>query len=899
MFRVITVNVRGLANEEKRRSIFNYHRQNADILILQETHSSKECETVWQNEWGSKILFSHGTTAARGVAVCISKAFTSLISRTYTENDGRLVIFDIEENNEFVSIVAIYAPNRDTPEFFRGVRELMRDRREHKIIIGDFNLVLNVELDRENTYNNNNNSKEEVEYIMEEFCLRDLWRLRNEEKREFSWKKKGSYPSKASRIDLALVSGGLDQNVLLIQYLSSIMTDHRAIYMVVDLKLYERGGGYWKFNNTLLKEKKFIQKINMEIDNTINSCQQKTAMKTWEILKKRIKRVTVEYSRMKVKEDNIIISCLSEKVNEYEANLPLTKEEDELLEKTKVELEEKILEKTRGVMFRSKVKWYEEGERNTKYFYSLEKAKYNAKTCYKIIDDKQRELSVPQEILHEQKRFYEELYSVDSYVNFTMSKEQELFVPNEVKENQEIQITIEDLEKAIKTMNNNKTPGKDGLPIDFYKVFWTRIKRVFYDMMIEVYEEECLHVTARQGVLNLIPKVNKDTRFIKNLRPITLLNTDYKIIEKAVANKMIPALEHIIAKDQRGFMKDRKISVNIRKMLDIIHQAKVEDLEAVVLSLDFVKCFDKCSFLILHGSLEYFKFGTIVKEWTKILYRDFSVQIQNNGYFSDDIKIRKGVHQGGCCSSVYFLVIAEILAISLRKNEEIEGITLHDIKNLLSQFADDMDVFSLCLEKSIKAIYNELECFRLQSGFTVSYEKTTLYRIGSLRHASAQMYNISEFAWSNKDINVLGITIAHEEIVQKNYVPIIEKAKNVLNSWQHRGLTLMGKVQVVNTLVASLFVYKMMVLPCIPQYVVKWMENVIRKFLWNGKKAKIAYRILQNPKKEGGLNLINLSNKDKALKATWPKILYQEQEYAQLVYGQMRMLVLGSNRLEM
>ena len=111
-------------------------------------------------------------------------------------------------------------------------------------------------------------------------------------------------------------------------------------------------------------------------------------------------------------------------------------------------------------------------------------------------------------------------------------------------------------------------------------------------MMLENFEEESLHRTAREGILNLIPKANKDTRHVKNLRPITLLNTDYKIIEKAIANKMVPALKHIIHKDQRGFMKDRRISVNIRKLLDIIHHTKVEDLEAVVLSLDFVKCFD-------------------------------------------------------------------------------------------------------------------------------------------------------------------------------------------------------------------------------------------------------------------------------------------------------------------
>ena len=96
---------------------------------------------------------------------------------------------------------------------------------------------------------------------------------------------------------------------------------------------------------------------------------------------------------------------------------------------------------------------------------------------------------------------------------------------------------------------------------------------------------------------------------------------------------MTPALDQIINKDQRGFMKNRRISVNIRKMLDIMHMAEVKDMEAVILSLDFVKCFDKCSFSILHGSLDFFGFGKIVKDWTKILYTDFSVKIQNDGHF--------------------------------------------------------------------------------------------------------------------------------------------------------------------------------------------------------------------------------------------------------------------------
>ena len=891
--KIVSLNTRGLQSCEKRRAIFDKHRFHADLLILQETHSSKEIETIWENEWGGRIVFSHGTTAARGIAILIRKELKDSIENIFTDSAGRVIIIDISIKDVVVTVAAIYAPNKDSPSFFEELEELLRARSEHKIIIGDFNLVLDVDKDRENTYNNNNNALLKLESIIEDFKLVDVWRSRHEEKREFSWMKKGSYPIKASRIDYALVSGGMDQYTQMIQYLSSVFTDHRAVYMVIEIGEDQRGVGYWKMNVSLLREKDYVDKINLEIQQTIDSMQHKDPRVIWEKLKQRIKEATIRYSRQKSSEEKLVIAQLSEKINEYEANLPLCQEDNLLLENSKEELEERTLTRVRGIMFRSKVKWYEEGEKNTKYFYSLEKMRYNAKTCYKLIDDQNKQLDCQAEILKAQEKYYQDLYEEDTEVQFTLHNKYDVKVPEEVRIQQDTQITEKEIKQAIHAMNNNKTPGQDGIPIDFYKVFWSRLQDIFYAMILLEYEEQQLHETAREGILNLIPKPNKDSRYIKNLRPITLLNTDYKIIEKAVANKMMPAMKNIINKDQRGFMEDRRISVNIRKMLDIMYLAEKEDLEAVVLSLDFVKCFDKCSFKILHGSLDFFQFGVVVKEWTKILYKDFRVKIQNNGNFSNWIKIKKGVHQGGCCLSVYFLVIAEILALSLRDNQDIEGITFRDIRNLLNQFADDMDIFSICTKKSLEAIQKELDCFRLQSGFTVSYDKTTMYRIGSLRHSNAQMYDLDQFKWSNEDITVLGVTVAHEDIVDKNYQSIIQKTSKTLNAWYNRGLSLIGKVQVVNTLVASLFVYKMMVLPIIPRPIEKRIDNMIREFLWGGKKAKIAYATLQNSKEDGGLCLVNLSKKDMALKTTWPKILAQEIEYAGMVYDIMKVSELG------
>ena len=136
------------------------------------------------------------------------------------------------------------------------------------------------------------------------------------------------------------------------------------------------------------------------------------------------------------------------------------------------------------------------------------------------------------------------------------------------------------------------------------------MKDTFYELVLETYNANHLHGTALSGVINLIPKANRDTRRLKSLCPITLLNSDYKAIEKALANRIEPALESIINKDQRCFQKNRRISTNIRTIFELINISETKDWDNIILQLDFEKCFDKIEFEILHGALQFFGFSS-------------------------------------------------------------------------------------------------------------------------------------------------------------------------------------------------------------------------------------------------------------------------------------------------
>ena len=134
-FRVILINVRGAVDKIKRKAIFEFHRVNADILIMYETHSTQECETIWESEWGGKAIFSHGTNQSRGVAVFVTKKLYANISNILSLNDGRVIVFDLKENDVVVTVAGIYAPNQDSSLFFESLADILKERSVHKIVV--------------------------------------------------------------------------------------------------------------------------------------------------------------------------------------------------------------------------------------------------------------------------------------------------------------------------------------------------------------------------------------------------------------------------------------------------------------------------------------------------------------------------------------------------------------------------------------------------------------------------------------------------------------------------------------------------------------------------------------------------------------------------------------------
>ena len=297
----------------------------------------------------------------------------------------------------------------------------------------------------------------------------------------------------------------------------------------------------------------------------------------WEMIKLKIREQSLKYSTVKKAKISRYEEELEKEINSLQrlaesSNIDENEKKGILgaLDSKKLELEKLIEYRTKGTILRAKCRWHNEGEKNTKYFLNLEKRHYKQGTVSQLKLDDEQFVSTDKEILNECETFYKRLYSsskgsqkeLTNSIFFGMQTEKKLNL-TEQKACKGL-LSKEECLKALKDMECNKTPGSDGLPAEFYEVFWSDISNLFLNSINYAYRSGLLSVTKRRGIIKLIPKKDAEPNLIKNWRPISLINCDYKIVAKAIANKFKQVIPNIINYDQTGFLKGRFIGENIR-----------------------------------------------------------------------------------------------------------------------------------------------------------------------------------------------------------------------------------------------------------------------------------------------------------------------------------------------
>ena len=878
-----------MRNKIKRTQIFRYIKDHEfDITILQETHSTKNSHKIWKNEFRGNILFSDGASNARGTAILFAESFKVQDVKTQKDNEGRTLYVTFNHNGMSFKLCAIYAPNEDKPEYFANIFEQMQQADEdHIVMAGDFNVYL-TENDKKGGSVSESKTRNLINTFLDESDWVDIWRSQHPETFQFTWKR--SRPLIMHRLDYFLAPLSTTKAIKNCEIIANSFSDHSTVVIDLVLESSIRGPGVWKFNTSFLQNKAFVDNMNTVFETAEEKYALLNPLNKWEKIKKDMTKVATEHAYDAAKKRKKNIKVWNNKLTAAQKKLAMVNlssdratihisKANAIIDEVTEKLRKESIHAANGAIMRSKARWMALAEHGSKYFFNLEKRKAKAKAMNQVYDKYGNLVTSPNKILEVQARFYEELYTSDPQIKCNIPTEPERKLSEVQKLELDKEVTMEEIQENLKEMARNKSPGTDGFQIDIYICFWLKMKNFVYDMIKYILETGSMHETARQGIISLIPKKLRNIKEIKNWRPIVLLNSDFKLVSKILASRMKKVLEHIIAKDQTGFISGRNISENLRKLIDVIDYTESANAPGIIALIDFEKAFDRVEYKSLYDIMRWFNFGERFIQWTGTLFRHFSLSTLNNGFLSEPFTPTRGLFQGNPIASSCFILIIEVLAVMIRKNKKIKGLKIGKEEILLTQFADDLGLVLDYNQQSFNQVINEFNTFQRLSGMLINYEKSTIYRIGSLKNSNARFYTTRNMNWTNEPVKVLGMMLDHDKERREklNLDEIIKTAESTLGIWKARGLSFYGKIRIVNTLIASLFIYRLTVLHKVSEAFFDKMDKIFEDFIWNERKPKISKTIIQGLADNGGAGLVNMRLKHKALRIQWvAKIKHNE-----------------------
>ena len=292
---IVSVNCRGLKQ-----------KINSGVFLLQETHSQKSDEEKWQKEWGSRLQMNHGSSNSRGTMIGFSKNLDLKNFYCDQDNIGRIQVISFQLEEKAFIIANLYNNNvqSEQVETLKKLSQMIEATNtfEKEIIIGgDFNFIFDKNLD---AYGGMPDLKlqsiAEITKIKNKFDLCDIYRIRNPQKKLYTYRKPNHRLLR--RLDFFICSNSLRDNVLKTDVLASIDSDHSPVILkICDVDDNTRRPSFWKFPAMLAKDLEYVNKLKLLIRNTKNSLAEASHQFTWEFVKYKIREFTIEYSKNKAK----------------------------------------------------------------------------------------------------------------------------------------------------------------------------------------------------------------------------------------------------------------------------------------------------------------------------------------------------------------------------------------------------------------------------------------------------------------------------------------------------------------------------------------------------------------------------------------------------------------------
>ena len=536
-------------------------------------------------------------------------------------------------------------------------------------------------------------------------------------------------------------------------------------------------------------------------------------------------------------------------------------EEDKLeIKRCKLQLDKITTQKLKGLFVRSRLDKELYDEKSTQFFFN--RIRYRrTKADISAIKGADGLIYEDQTGISEQfTNYYRQLYSKAEDLDPVEREEFLSELPTVLNSNQQPILSLcskDFLLKILKGTKNNKTPGPDGLPTEFYKTFFDLTAPILLEVFDEIVGKQALPQSMLESIVVLINKEGNPLD-MSNKRPISLLNTDYKLFASVLKEKVFSnVLDSIISREQLCSVQGRSIQDGLCLMRDVIDYYRDSSSNVCAVSLDQRKAFDIVDREFLYACLARFGFDDQLVGIIKLLYTGTTAHIQINGHLTENIFLERGVRQGCPLSPILYIIYIDSLIRTFKSG--LQGIPVCGSKVCISAYADDIILY--CNKGEIEKLFSICASFQRATGSEVNINKTRI--LGFPGCTIPQAYSVSEL----KYLGVLFSFLPTKQVIANNCLALYRKIEAKVNHLSRLTVSLKGKAFVVNTLLAPVyFHFASVYLPNVAE--VKKVRRLIFSFLWGAGKAEVLPRkILEMTTDRGGLGLVNFFERLQSLYA--------------------------------
>ena len=241
------------------------------------------------------------------------------------------------------------------------------------------------------------------------------------------------------------------------------------------------------------------------------------------------------------------------------------------------------------------------------------------------------------DMLQQTRQFYVDLYTeegAEESAQDTMLNKIKTKLTAEQAQLCEGEVTHEEITHAVTQAQNDKSPGMDGLTYEFYKSFWQLLVKDLVQVFNRSFGNKELPDSQNCGLLTLFSKKG-ERALLSNWRPISLLNTDYKILAKALSVRLSKVLANMVSDDQTCGVPGRTILNNLFILRDLAVICKQKNIPAAIIGIDQMKALDRVNWSFMYKTLRPFGFKDTFVQWIPLLYSGAKSIVKVNGFLSE------------------------------------------------------------------------------------------------------------------------------------------------------------------------------------------------------------------------------------------------------------------------